>query len=134
MNQEYECPINNIKLFMPGENPPANYESVPLNNGVTLGYTSEGSQMAIANLRLTESEVCMNKDEFGSTIGRVPYTLYEETECHYSIAGKHTDPRYEVVGSVREDFLFVENGLQSLMESLPMFDLGESARYEWKLS
>lgn len=95
VSQDHKCPINDIKFLFPGDKPPTNYQTLPLNSGVVLAYTTESSSLPISTVRLTESDVCMNKDEFGVTSGRTPYPLYNEVNCDYSIANKHTDPRYQ---------------------------------------
>ena len=42
----------------------------------------------------------MNKDEYGVSKGRDPYSLTPSTKCMYQVSGKHTDPRYEVIGKI----------------------------------
>ena len=110
---------------MPGQNPRQGWESVDLSNGVKLAFTRSSSNLPITKIRLTETEVCMRKEEFGVTKGRDPYPLYESDECTYSLSGKHNDPRYEVIGAIREDILFHENGLDDDLKALPLYDLSE---------
>ena len=70
---------------MPGQNPRQGWESVDLSNGVKLAFTRSSSNLPITKIRLTETEVCMRKEEFGVTKGRDPYPLYESDECTYLV-------------------------------------------------
>lgn len=134
VNQEFECPINDIQIIMPDERDLPGYHTIELSNGIKLAFTRDASKPAITELRVTESEVCMNKDEFGISGNREPYQLYENTQCDYSIAGKHTDPRYEVIGKIREDFLFYENGINTYLEQLPGYNLEQGKKFAWDIS
>ncbi len=129
VSQDHRCPINDIRFVFPGDKAPQGYEAVPLNSGVQIAFTSDSSSLPISNVRLTESDVCMNKDEFGVSQGRTPYPLYEETTCDYSIANKHTDPRLVSIGKIREDILFHENGLEDEFEQLPQLEISDGAKY-----
>ena len=100
MNEKEPCPINDLKFLMPDDQPLQGYSELPLHSGVRLAFTTEASSLPISEVRITESEVCMNKDEYGTQKGRKPYSLTPSTKCVYQVSGKHTDPRYEVIGKI----------------------------------
>ena len=60
--------------------------------------------------------------------------LYDSDDCTYSLNGKKTDDRYEVIGHIREDILFHENGLMDEIDYLPEFDKVAMNRYKWRIS
>lgn len=55
--------------------------------------------------------MCMNKEEYAVTKGWDAYPLDPSHKCVYQVSGKHTDPWYEIIGKIREDFLFHENSI-----------------------
>ncbi len=78
--------------------------------------------------------MCLLKEEVGITSGREPYILYDNDDCTYSLDGKSTDQRYEVIGYVWEDILFHENGLMEDLKRLPEFNTVDMNRYKWTIS
>lgn len=119
---------------MPDEQPLEGYHEIPLHSGVRLAWTTEAASLPISEVRLTESDVCMNKEEYGTSKGRDPYTLTPSTKCNYQVSGKHTDPRYEVIAKIREDFLFHENSIDQELSTMPMHDLKQGSSYSWSIS
>jgi len=82
-----------------------------LHSGVWLAYTTDASSLPISEVRITETEVCMNKEEYAVTKGWDVYPLDPSHKCVYQVSGKHTDPWYEIIGKIWEDFLFHENSI-----------------------
>jgi hypothetical protein len=76
----------------------------------------------------------MNKEEYASSKGREAYPLTHQTKCVYQVSGKHTDPRYEVIGKIREDFLFHENSIDQELANMPFYDLKQGQKFAWTIS
>lgn len=94
------CPINDIKVLMPNESPLADYTERPLAQGIRIAFTTDSASLPISEVRLTESEVCLNHDEYELSKGRDFYPLDKASKCIYQISGTHNDPRYEVIGRI----------------------------------
>ena len=85
---------------------------------------------------MTEGEVWINHSENDISEGRVPYSLLKpnnSTGCLSRIVETSTDPRYKEISSVREDFLFDDNGVTLVVEDLPLYPLEEGQDYTWNL-
>ncbi|CAI2360031.1 unnamed protein product [Moneuplotes crassus] len=66
-------------------------------------------------------------------LSELTFTSRYSSTCSTRIAGSYTDPRYELVGKVREDRLFEDNGVSYVTRNLPRYPAADERHYYWNL-
>lgn len=136
VRQGQPCPINDVFITDQKYTLSEGYNSAPLDNGLKIVFTSNGTELPIVRLRLTEEEVCSNPSEHALSKGRSLYKLLRTggyNGCNSWIAGSYSDPRYTKIGTVREDRLYEDNGVSYVVRNLPMYPASDSQLYYWNL-
>ena len=85
---------------------------------------------------MTEGKVCADPTEYEKSEGRELYELIRTSEyysCSTEIADSYYDPRYDEIGSVREDRLFEDNEVINVIKNLPNYPIQDSLKYHWNL-
>lgn len=131
-----KCPINDIYI-VDGQHPlKPGYKSVPLDLGMSVAFSENGTGLPIVSFKITEGEVCANPNQQMASSGRTLYALINKSHygsCSTKIAGSTTDPRYTKIGAIKENSLFDQNGVTPHELALPYFHTEDSLNYDWNL-
>lgn len=131
-----DCPINDIYITKPGEQAKPGYKTVPLDQGQLIAFTTEAANLPVVRFRLTESKVCANPSQYAASSGRSLYKLLNSENygsCSDKVGGSNYDSDYELLGTVREDRLFQDNGILAVTATLPYYPAGDAIKYDWNL-
>ncbi|CAI2362565.1 unnamed protein product [Moneuplotes crassus] len=149
------CPINDIIITdTTSEIPEGNYTKLSLDSNIVLAFTDTASKLPIVRTKLSQGEGCIwgfcnglrgfqLSNEVSTPKDRTFYKLLkkENSTCVTEIADSYTDPRYFLVGEIREDRLYSTNGVSEVTKDLPFYPEGEeefwgfyvNRYYEWSL-
>lgn len=103
---------------------------------MSIAFTDNGTDLPIVRLKLTEGKVCANPDVQMKTEGRTVYKLLNSEyygDCTTKVGNQTTDPRYTLIGSIKENRVFEDNGVNSVARNLPRYPLEDSVKYDWNL-
>ena len=129
----HSWPISELFIVSKNTPTPKGYKQHDIDYNNKVVYTDTYNGMPIVRLQLTEGKVWFNSDHFQTTPGRISYKLLAEKYCLQRLHTPFTDPRYRLIGHVREDKLFKDNFIYDDMVSLPLFDVRDTTEYEWNL-
>lgn len=90
----------------------------------------------MVRFRLTEGKVCSNPDMFSKSDGRTLYKLVDSSQygtCSDKVGSSVFDTRYDLVGTVKEDRLFSDNGILPVLSTLPEYPMQDTYKYSWNL-
>jgi len=93
-------------------------------DGTTIVFSTDGIDLPIVWLSLTEGSVCGDKREHDTNPSWNYYILLDQTwysGCNTQIGGVKQDPWYELIGSVNEKQLYDENGVTAAVAGLPAY-------------
>jgi hypothetical protein len=132
----HPCPINDIVISKSTSAVVEGYSQVMLDEGWSVTYTSQSTGLPVVRMKLTEEQPCADPTQYAASVGRYLYKLLKQTSyysCKSKIADSYTDPRYDKIGSVREDRLFEDNGVFFIVMNLPQYPLADEKLYNWNL-
>lgn len=135
MKPNFPWPINDIYITS-SNSIPFGYSYQPLDDGQVLVFSSNSTTLPTVRFKLTEGDVCANPSEIERSEGRVNYKLlndYTQSKCSTKIGDTYTNPRFMLIGNVREDRLFEDNGVMNVIKNLPDYPVSDSSVYFWNL-
>ena len=105
-----ECPLNHIYIEILSDlsQIPEGYKAQPLDGGQYVLFTNRSDRLPTVQLKLAEGNICADPNKGDFTSGRSHYKLlrYQSRNGWTSkIAGSYFDPRYRMIGTIREDRL-----------------------------
>ena len=128
-----ECPINDIYIIDKNTPVSKGYKSVELSPHHQLVFTRNDSFLPVVRLKLTEGKVWFNSNGFQTSRRRNLYPLSDYGKCYHHLRYKAIDPRYKYIGNVREDKLFMDNGISDVVSALPNYPLNSTKEYSWNI-
>ena len=129
-------PINGIYIVNEADSYSQDYTALDLDNGLKLIYTTQGTQLPIVDLRLTEGRVWANPSFYEKSQNRTLHILIntEKYDTWDTKVSNYTyDPEYTMIGSIQEDRLFRDNGIDKVVAELPNYDVESGKAYSWNL-
>lgn len=129
------CPINDIIISQDVAAKPG-YSTAKLDGGWSVAFTRNSTGRPIVRMMLTEEQPCADPTQHAASKGRNLYKLLRTdsySSCSNEIADSQTDPRYNKMGSVREDRLFEDNGVLYVVMNLPQYPIADEKLYSWNL-
>lgn len=104
-----------------------------MRNGNKVIFSTTFNAMPGIRFRLTEGKVCFNSNRYQVSHNRLPYKLLNDKYCNSKYRTRNIDPRYKLVGQVREDKLFKDNDIYDDMLALPNYIAEDTEKYYWNL-
>ena len=129
-------PINGIYIVNDTDSNSQDYTALDLDDGLKLIYTTQGTQLPIVDLRLTEGRVWANPSLYEKSQNRALHILIntEKYDAWDAKVANYTyDPEYTMIGSIQEDRLFRDNGIDRVVAELPNYDVESGKAYTWNL-
>lgn len=131
-----KCPINDIYIADAQHPLKPGYRSAPLDLGMSIAFSENGTELPITSFKITEGEVCANPSQQMTSADRTLYALLRTDsygQCSTKIADSTIDPRYTKLGTIKENSLFDQNGVTPVQLSLPYYHTEDSVKYDWNL-
>jgi hypothetical protein len=126
-------PINDIYVI--GKNTPYSkeFEAVELADQTKIIFTRIGNFLPVVRFKLTEGHVWFNANGYQTSKGRELYPLVDYGKCDKYVRTRSVDPRFKLIGEVREDKLFKDNEIYDVVASLPNYPIDDTTKYNWNL-
>lgn len=131
------CPYNFMKIMDKNFQVPTDkkYTVVPLGTNGIEGkaiFSNEYTDSKIINeFRVDDDQPCLSPEY--KNLKHAPYLLeriYGHDKCTNAIGGEFIDNSFQKVDSIKYGYLYHDNGINSILESLPQF----SAKYDYRQS
>jgi len=133
VQEHHKWPINDLYIIDKNTPTPTGYTAVDLSINHNMVFSRNESFLPIVRLHLTEGKVWFNSNGFQTSRYRKLYPLSDYGKCYRHLRYKSVDPRYKYIGNVREDKLFMENGIYDVVSSLPHYPLNDTKEFTWNI-